>query len=107
MEQFFTQLSNKVNNLINIFVEHRENKYKLSLRNLTPKVIVGPDEGFFYLFLDDSENKESAILRSNEYQLLHSIKTAMVIKVIYIVLTLGRLKKTSCQYWTSSCCSNS
>lgn len=38
---------------------------------------MGPDEGLYFLFLEDSENKESAILRSNEYQLLQSIKIAM------------------------------
>lgn len=53
-----------------MITEHRENKYKLSMRNLTPKVIVGPDEGWYFLFLEDSNNKESAVMRSNEYQLL-------------------------------------
>lgn len=78
MGLYSIQISNKVNNLFKIIIEHREKKYKLSLRNLTPKVIVGPDEGLYFLFLEDSENKESAILRSNEYQLLQSIKIAMV-----------------------------
>jgi hypothetical protein len=47
-------------------------------------VIVGPDEGWYFLFLDDLENKESAILRSNEYQLLQSIKTAMVTLLMFL-----------------------
>ena len=77
------------------------------MRNLTPKVIVGPDEGWYFLFLDDLENKESAILRSNEYQLLQSIKTAMVTLLMFLYnIEIGRFKEAISKHWASSCCSN-
>lgn len=72
------------------FIEYHEGKYPLIFRNITPKILIGPEEGysdvivitlklfrFFYLKLYDSTDKEFAIIRSNEYQQLSTIKTAI------------------------------
>lgn len=43
-----------------------------------PKVLVGPEEDFFYLRLHDSNDKEVAVLRSKEFQPLSALKNSMV-----------------------------
>ena len=43
-----------------------------------PKVLVGPEEDYFYLKLHDSQDKEVAVLRSKEFQPLSALKNSMV-----------------------------